>query len=412
MRGILTSIPFALITVVCWGSYGPVLHHGEEGMGGNAWAQLLCVGLAYFVITVIVPIYILNTTGEQGAFSTKGVRWGLGAGACGALGALGIITALTNGGSPIYVMPIVFGCAPVVNTFVSIWMGKLFDRMTPGFFLGILLVALGAVGVFAFKPQADPAPSADIVAPHSAITQVSFSDADADGDGPNSTQTPSKATRNIFLIVGGICLTVLCWGAYGSLLHKSQHHMENSRLRPLLCVGIAYFAIAVIIPILIMSVSENGFPKGTTLGGWSFSMLAGVFGAVGAFGIILSFTFGGKPVFVMPLVFGGAPIINTIISVLEMEAVGEVSSLFYGSLTTVIIGAIVTLVTAPKPGSPPVDALDPPGFGDPVNFDDPVGFGNPVNFDDPADDPTGFDDLAEVSFSAEVDDSAEVDVAE
>ena len=32
-----------------------------------------------------------------------------------------------------------------------------------------------------------------------------------------------------------------------------------------------------------------------------------------------------------------------------MEAVGEVSSIFYGSLTTVIIGAIVTLVTAPKP---------------------------------------------------------------
>ena len=152
MRGILTSIPFALITVICWGSYGPVLHHGKEGMGGNAWAQLLCVGLSYFVITVIVPFYILKTKGEQGVFSKRGVRWGLGAGACGALGALGIITALTNGGSPVYIMPIVFGCAPVVNTFVSIWMGKLFDKMTPGFFLGILLVALGAAGVFAFKP--------------------------------------------------------------------------------------------------------------------------------------------------------------------------------------------------------------------------------------------------------------------
>jgi hypothetical protein len=378
MRGILTSIPFALITVVCWGSYGPVLHHGKAGMGGNAWAQLLCVGLAYFVITVIVPVYILKTKGEQGAFSTKGVRWGLGAGACGALGALGIITALTNGGSPVYVMPIVFGCAPVVNTFVSIWMGKLFDKMTPGFFLGILLVALGAAGVFAFKPV-----SATVVAK-------------AAGD------------SNLFLIVIGISLTVLCWGAYGSLLHKSQHHMENSRLRPLLCVGIAYFAIAVIIPILIMGASADGIPQETTFGGWSFSMLAGVFGAVGAFGIILSFTFGGKPVFVMPLVFGGAPIINTIISVLEMEAVGEVSSMFYGSLTTVIIGAIVTLVTAPKPGKSPVDALDPPGFGDPVNFDDPAD--DPA--DDATDDATGFDDLAEVSFSAEVDDSAEVDVAE
>jgi hypothetical protein len=160
MRGILTSIPFALITVICWGSYGPVLHHGKAGMDENAWAQLLCVGLSYFIITVIIPIYILKTKGEQGAFSTRGVRWGLGAGACGALGALGIITALTNGGSPVYVMPIVFGCAPVVNTFVSIWMGKLFDKMTPGFYLGIILVALGAAGVFAFKPKAPKAPHA------------------------------------------------------------------------------------------------------------------------------------------------------------------------------------------------------------------------------------------------------------
>ena len=347
MRGILTSIPFALITVICWGSYAPVLHHadavdkltGKAGMDGNAWAQLLCVGLAYFVITVIVPIYILRTKGEQGAFSTRGVRWGLGAGACGALGALGIITALTNGGSPVYVMPIVFGCAPVVNTFVSIWMGKLFDKMTPGFYLGIILVALGAAGVFAFKPVS--------------ATAVARASADA----------------NLLLIVIGISLTVLCWGAYGSLLHKSQHYMEGSRLRPLLCVGLAYFAIAVIIPILIMSGSENGFPNETTLGGWSFSMLAGVFGAIGAFGIILSFTFGGKPVFVMPLVFGGAPIINTIISVMEMEVVGEVPSMFYGSLTTVIIGAIVTLVNAPKPSKPaaPVDA--PEGSNDLAEVD-------------------------------------------
>lgn len=135
--------------------------------------------------------------------------------------------------------------------------------------------------------------------------------------------------------------------------------MEGSRLRPLLCVGIAYFAIAVMIPILIMSVNESGFPKDPSFSGWSFSMLAGVFGAVGAFGIILSFTFGGKPVFVMPLVFGGAPIINTIISVMEVKDIGEVSGMFYGSLATVIIGAIVTLVTAPKPGKP-VAAVDEP----------------------------------------------------
>ncbi|MBT5885768.1 MAG: hypothetical protein HOH50_16245, partial [Planctomycetaceae bacterium] len=36
--------------------------------------------------------------------------------------------------------------------------------------------------------------------------------------------------------------------------------------------------------------------------------------------------------------------------------------MFYGSLATVIIGAIVTLVTAPKPGKPaaPVDESEDP----------------------------------------------------
>ena len=69
---------------------------------------------------------------------------GIGCRIISAFGALGIITALTSGGSPSYVMPIVFGCAPVVNTIVSMYMTKLFKEMTPGFYLGIILVALGA----------------------------------------------------------------------------------------------------------------------------------------------------------------------------------------------------------------------------------------------------------------------------
>ncbi len=369
MRGIVASLPFALLTVVCWGSYGPVLHHGKTGMDNNSWAQLLCVGISYFVVAVIVPIYVLKSKGEQGEWSAGGVKWGLAAGALGAFGALGIITALTNGGSPTYVMPIVFGCAPVVNTFVSMYMAKLFKEVTPSFYLGIILVALGACGVFAFKPTAatktttqlqaeittvrydEEQTSATDLAPGSAAEKEATETETAVGElseaTPSAVGSEEKKT-NIMLIVGGICLTVLSWGAYGSVLHKSQAMMKGSRLRPLLCVGISYFVLAVIIPILIMS--SSGFPEQTTTSGWTFSLLAGVCGSVGALGIILSFTFGGKPVFVMPLVFGGAPIINTMISVMEMEAVSDVSPYFFASLTIVIVGAIVTLVSAPKPG--------------------------------------------------------------
>lgn len=364
MRGIVASLPFALLTVVCWGSYGPVLHHGKTGMDNNSWAQLLCVGISYFVVAVLVPLYVLWTKSEQGEWSVGGVKWGLAAGALGAFGALGIITALTNGGSPSYVMPIVFGCAPVVNTFVSMYMAKLFKEVTPSFYLGIILVALGACGVFAFKPTAvtktttqlqpeittvrydEKLTAATNLATESETSAGETSETTTD-ESPSTIDSKEKKT-NIMLIVGGICLTVLSWGAYGSILHKSQALMKGSRLRPLLCVGISYFVLAVIIPILIMS--NSGFPAQTTTSGWTFSLLAGVCGSVGALGIILSFTFGGKPVFVMPLVFGGAPIINTMISVMEMEAVSDVSPYFFASLTIVIVGAIVTLVSAPKPG--------------------------------------------------------------
>jgi len=360
MRGMLASIPFALLTVFCWGSYGPVLHHGKAGMSNNSWAQLLCVGISYFVIAVIVPIIVLKKSGEQGNWTIGGIRWGLSAGAAGALGALGIITALTNGGSPVYVMPIVFGCAPVVNTLVSMYMGKLFGQTSPGFLLGIILVAVGAAGVFYYKPKpAEPHSSVNVLK----ITPIVFNADETGSDddvvaentnaddnhapGDSHSDAVKKKEVNVMLISGGILLTVICWGAYGSILHKSQALMAGSRWRPLLCVGLAYFVIAVIVPVGIMS--QQGFPEVTTFGGWSFSLMAGVCGAIGALGIIWSFTFGGKPVFVMPLVFGGAPVVNTAISLFEMGEVGEVSPIFYGSLATVIIGAIVTLVTAPKP---------------------------------------------------------------
>ena len=386
MRGIIASLPFALLTVLCWGSYGPVLHHGKEGMSNNSWMQLLCVGISYFVVAVVVPMYVLKTKGEQGKWSASGVKWGLAAGSLGAFGALGIITALTSGGSPSYVMPIVFGCAPVVNTIVSMYMTKLFKEMTPGFYLGIILVALGACGVFAFKPksadtsqsqiQADiktvvyqeEATSATDPVDDKATSQVVSAKPET-ADASEPTVAPKKET-NLLLIVGGICLTVLSWGAYGSVLHKSQHLMSGSRLRPLLCVGIAYFVLAVIIPLLIMYTSESGFPETTKFSGWFYSLLAGICGSVGALGIILSFTFGGKPVFVMPLVFGGAPIINTIISVLEMEQIGDVNPLFFASLTIVIIGAIVTLVTAPKPSKKPKAEEDEKPLWDQVREDD------------------------------------------
>ena len=64
-------------------------------------------------------------------------------------------------------------------------------------------------------------------------------------------------------VIAFIALTAVCWGVYGPVLHKGQQGMQGSRLRPLLCVGIAYFAIAVVVP---MSLAPAG-PDSATLTG-------------------------------------------------------------------------------------------------------------------------------------------------
>ena len=57
--------------------------------------------------------------------------------------------------------------------------------------------------------------------------------------------------REVASAIPGILLTVLCWGAYGSVLHKGQHGLGGDRLKPLICVGIAYFVLAIIVPVVV-----------------------------------------------------------------------------------------------------------------------------------------------------------------
>ena len=148
------------LTALCWGMYGPTLHFGREDMH-SPLRPFVCVGIAYFLIAVVVPLLLL-LRGEKGQWTTRGVVWSLLAGVAGSLGALGVILALHFGGKPIYVMPLVFGGAPVINTLLSAAMNRAFDQLKAPFLAGLLLVITGAVTVLVFKPQtvAPPAPAA------------------------------------------------------------------------------------------------------------------------------------------------------------------------------------------------------------------------------------------------------------
>ena len=142
---------FVLGAVLSWGLYGPVLHKGQVALG-NPLRALLCVGVAYFLIAVLVPVLMLRAQGGLSGFGAAGSAAATLGGALGALGAVCIILAFRAGGSPIVMMPLVFGGAPLVNALVSTAMHPPREAPSPLLYLGFLLAATGAYLVLRFKP--------------------------------------------------------------------------------------------------------------------------------------------------------------------------------------------------------------------------------------------------------------------
>ncbi len=126
----------------------------------------LFVGLAYFLTAVLAPLAMLVMNKSDWNFPTAGMGWSLFAGIVGAIGAFCVLLAFGNGGKPGVVMSIVFGGAPIVNAVVAILMSPPengWGSIKPQFFLGIFLVAVGAVLVTFYKPpppRHGPAPAA------------------------------------------------------------------------------------------------------------------------------------------------------------------------------------------------------------------------------------------------------------
>ena len=143
---------FVLGAVLSWGMYGPILHKGQVALG-NPLRALLCVGVAYFLIGVLVPVLMLAAQGQLGGFNLPGSVMATVGGALGALGAVCIILAFRAGGLPNYVMPLVFGGAPLVNVLVSMALHPPRTPPSPMLYLGFLLAATGAYMVLYFKPQ-------------------------------------------------------------------------------------------------------------------------------------------------------------------------------------------------------------------------------------------------------------------
>ena len=138
--------------VLSWGAYGALLHMGQTQLG-NPLKALLCVGAAYFLIGVLIPVAALASQGSLSNFNSTGLITATIAGALGAAGAACIIWAFKAGGLPVYVMPLVFGGAPIVNVLLTMLIHPP-KSVNPMLYVGIALASIGAATVLYYRPTA------------------------------------------------------------------------------------------------------------------------------------------------------------------------------------------------------------------------------------------------------------------
>lgn len=171
--GRLNPVVLAFIAgaVVSWGVYVPIVHRAAEQLHSSLRAFLF-VGVAYFLTAVLIPvalIFIFNydptTKGHVPNFNIVPMSWGIAAGIAGAAGALCVIFAATKAGpgGALYVAPLVFAGAPIINTIVTMTIFHPVKKLPEfPFFLGLILAAVGAALVMLYKPkpEAPPKPAA------------------------------------------------------------------------------------------------------------------------------------------------------------------------------------------------------------------------------------------------------------
>ena len=170
---------YVVLAGLSWGTYVPIIFYGGSELGGKSNARLmaiLCVGLAYFVIGVLFPLALFLSKQEQWpTLKTTGLVFAGLAGVAGAVGAICVVFAsgaavkhaaslgVPPGTYRIYIAPLIFGLAPVINTLVSsVWHPKpgdpwQFHVELPGWklLLGIVLVGVGVFLVLFSKEAAE-----------------------------------------------------------------------------------------------------------------------------------------------------------------------------------------------------------------------------------------------------------------
>lgn len=152
---------YAVLTALCWGTYGPVLAESRTFLK-SPFKPYVAIGLAYLVWGIIGGLIGMGIKKDPFTFTGgntgTGMLWGLAAGTLGAWGALTLTMAMYTGGSahPQVVMSIVFGGAVTVSALVSVFRGDTKGETSPMLYVGILGILVSAVVVAFYTPHATP----------------------------------------------------------------------------------------------------------------------------------------------------------------------------------------------------------------------------------------------------------------
>jgi hypothetical protein len=170
---------------------------------------------------------------------------------------------------------------------------------------------------------------------------------------------PSPRKSNMTWLTFAL-LTVLSWGVYGVILHKGRGYMPmgpetpHAGLKAFLFVCIAYALIGIVSALVLKARGSNWSFTST---GISWSLVAGVAGALGALTLVLALG-AASPIYkgaaaaaVMPIVFAGAPVVNTITAMLIHPPEGGLKSIpmpFIAGCILAVGGAFLVAKYAPS----------------------------------------------------------------
>ncbi len=312
------ALIFPLLAMLCWGTYGPILGQANAMLGGSTALALALIGLGYGLEGVLGGFALLKTglVTDNGAWTRDGMRKGFAAGLLGAGGNLALIVALTLYHRPEVVMPLLFGGVQLGNTVFTCLHLK--SPPKRGFALGVVLLILGVVTTLWYRP-----------AEHHADLEMNW------------------------WFLPAVAVVWVCWGKYGVQVHSAIEGFKKSGIRAMIALSLAYVAVALV----AISVFGLGFDSTATFNwpGFNRGLIAGLITTLGAWGIVFGNRYvKGGPSIVMPLVFAGAPVVNSFYVMSAGETTwSEVDVRFWLGIAVIIVGGYLVLTNKPTPRPAP-----------------------------------------------------------